>query len=325
MFPFNSRAARLWAALLLAPALCVAQESEWPNRAIQIVVPYTPGTGADILARIIGPRLAEDWKVAVVTENRPGASGNIGTDFVAKAAPDGYTFLFTATSFGTSPAVNRKLPFDPVKSFAPVVRLARSSVAVTVTAGLSAKSMQEFLDLARSEPGKLYYASPGNGGPQHLAMELLKQQAHIDLVHVPYKGSGGALADLVGGHVQAMIVSLQTAAPYVQSGKLRMLAVMSPERSDAFPDVPTLKELGLPDLEVDTWYGVFAPAGTNKAVVAKLNAELNAQLKQSEIRAVLAKQGMIPVGGSSESFAELVRKELTRWSRVVESAGIKAD
>ena len=325
MFQVRSRGGAALAALLLAPVLSVAQESDWPSRAMQIVVPYTPGTGADILARILGPRLAERWKVAVVIENRAGASGNIGTDAVAKAAPDGYTFLFTATSFGTNPAVNRKLPFDPVKSFVPVIQLASSSVSVIVTAGLPAKSMREFLELARSQPGKLYYSSPGNGAPQHLAMELLKLDAHIDLVHVPYKGSGGALADLVGGHVQAMIVSLQTVAPYVQSGKLRMLAVMSSERSEAFPDVPTLKELGLPDLEVDTWYGVFAPAGTNQAVVAKLNAELNALLRQSEIRTVLAKQGMIPVGGSPESFGELVRKELARWSRVVAAAGIKAD
>jgi len=325
VFQVSGRAAAALAALLLASVPSVAQESDWPGRAIQIVVPYTPSTGADIPARILGPKLAERWKIAVVVENRAGASGNIGTDFVARATADGYTLLCTATSFGTNPAVNRKLPFDPVKDFVPVIQLARSSVAVTVTAALPAKSMREFLDLARGQPGKLYYSSPGNGGPQHLAMELLKQEARVDLVHVPYKGSGGALADLVGGHVQAMIVSLQTVAPYVQSGKLRMLAVMSSERSEAFPDVPTLKELGLGDLEVDTWYGVFAPAGTNQAVVAKLNTELNALLKQSEIRAVLAKQGMIPAGGTPERFGELVRKELARWSRVVAAAGIKAD
>jgi tripartite-type tricarboxylate transporter receptor subunit TctC len=320
-----SRAAPALASMLLAPAACIAQDSDWPTRAIQIVVPYTPSTGADILSRILGPKLADHWKVAVVTENRAGASGNIGTDFVAKSAPDGYTLLCTATSFGTNPAVNRNLPFDPVKSFVPVVQLASSSVSVIVTPSLPAKSMREFIELARREPGKLYYSSPGNGAPQHLAMELLKQEAHMDLVHVPYKGSGGALTDLVGGHVQAMIVSLQTVAPYVQSGKLRMLAVMSTERSEAFPDVPTLKELGLADLEVDTWYGVFAPAGTSPAVVAKINAELNVLLKQPDVRSLLVKQGMMAVGGSPERFGELVRKELARWSRVVAAAGIKAD
>jgi len=312
--------------LSLGSAALLAQDAGvWPARTIQIVVPYTPGTGADILARILGPKLAERWKVAVVTDNRAGASGNMGTDFVAKSAPDGYALLCTATSFGTNPAINQKLPFDPVKSFAPVILLATSTMAVIVTQGLPARSMREFLDLARGRPGKLYYSSPGNGGPQHLAMELLKLDARIDLVHVPYKGSGGALADLVGGHVQAMIVSLQTAAPYVQSGKLRMLAVMSAKRSQAFSEVPTLKELGLADLEVETWYGVFAPAGTPQAVVAKVNAEMNAQLKQSEIRELLAKQGMAPAGGTPERFGDLVKKELARWSHVVAAAGIKAD
>jgi len=313
-------------ALSFGSAASLAQDAGvWPARTIQIVVPYTPGTGADILARILGPKLGERWKVGVVTDNRAGASGNIGTDFVAKSAPDGYTLLCTATSFGTNPAVNRKLPFDPVNGFAPVILLATSSVAVIVTSGLPAKSMREFLELARSQPGKLYYSSPGNGGPQHLAMELLKLDTRIDLVHVPYKGSGGALADLVGGHVQAMIVSLQTAAPYVQSGKLRMLSVMSAQRSPAFPDVPTLRELGLPDLEVDTWYGMFAPAGAPGAVVAKLNAELNPLLKQPEVRELLAKQGMAAAGGTPERFGDLVKRELARWSLVVAKAGIKAD
>lgn len=313
------------AALLLFAAGPAIGQDDWPNRTIQIVVPYTPGTGGDLLARVLGPKLAERWKVSVVTDNRAGASGNIGTELVAKAAPDGYTLLCTATSFGTNPAINRNLPFDPVKSFTPVIQLARSSVAVIVTPGLPAKSMRQFLELARSAPGKLNYSSPGNGSPQHLAMELLKLDTHVDLVHVPYKGSGGALADLVGGHVQAMIVSLQTVAPYVQSGKLRMLAVMSAERSEAFPDVPTLKELGLPDLEVETWYGVFVPAGTSKAIVDKINAELNAALKQPDVRELLAKQGMIAVGGSSERFGTLVQSELKRWPRVVAAAGIKAD
>ena len=319
------RVALAFAGLVLAPAPAGAQQAAWPNRTIQIVVPYTPSTGADILARILGPKLAERWKVGVVTDNRAGASGNIGTDFVSKSAPDGYTLLCTATSFGTNPAIHQKLPFDPVKGFAPVILLATSSVAVIVTPGLPAKTMREFLELARSQPGKLYYSSPGNGGPQHLAMELLKLDARIDLVHVPYKGSGGALADLVGGHVQAMIVSLQTAAPYVQSGKLRMLAVMSADRSPAFPDVPTLKELGLADLEVDTWYGLFAPAGTRGAIVAKLNAEVNALLTQPAIRELLANQGMVAAGGTPERFGDLVNKELARWSRVVATAGIRAD
>jgi tripartite-type tricarboxylate transporter receptor subunit TctC len=297
----------------------------YPSRTVQIVVPYTPGTGADILSRILGPRLAERWKVGVVTDNRAGATGNIGTDYVAKSAPDGYTLLFTATSFGTNPAIHAKLPFDPVKSFTPVALVATSVMTVVVSPKLGVASLREFLDAARSQPGKLHYASPGNGGPQHLAMELLKQETGINLVHVPYKGMGGAINDLVGGHVQAAIVALQTAAPYAQSGKLRMLAVLSAERSPAFADVPTLKELGFPDLEVETWYGLFAPAGTPAEIVGMVNAEVNALLGQPDLRELLAKQGMIAAGGPPARLGDLVTRELARWSRVVAAAGIKAD
>ena len=322
------RAAGAFAATVVALGCAPAgaqDASSWPNRTIQIVVPYTPGTGADILARILSPKLSERWKVGVVTDNRAGATGNIGTEFVGKAAPDGYTLLCTATSFGTNPALNPHLPFDPIKNFSPVILLATSAVSVVVTPGLPAKSMREFLELAGKQPGKFYYSSPGNGGPQHLAMELLKLDAHIDLVHVPYKGAGGALADLVAGHVQATVAALQTVAPYVHGGKLRMLAVMSAERSPAFPDVPTLKELGFPDLEVETWYGMFAPAGVPPDIVAKLNAELNALLGQPDVQTLLSRQGMVPAGGTPERFGELVAKELARWSRVVAAAGIKAD
>ena len=297
----------------------------YPNRTVQIVVPYSPGTGADILARIFGPRLAERWKVGVVTDNRTGATGNIGTEFVAKAAPDGHTVLFTATSFGTNPALSPKLPFDPVKSFAPVVLIATSAMAVIVHPQLPVKSMRDFVALARREPGKLDYCSPGNGGPQHLAMELLKLELGINLVHVPYKGAGGALTDLMGGHVQAMVSSLQTVAPFVNNGRLRMLGIMSAERSPAFSAVPTLKEQGFANLEVETWYGAFAPAATPANAIAKLNSDINAVLQQAEMRELLAKQGMNAAGGPPERFGDLVKRELARWSRVVAAAKIKAD
>jgi tripartite-type tricarboxylate transporter receptor subunit TctC len=321
-------AARLlaFAAAVGAAATASAQDAAtYPARTIQIVVPYTPGTGADILSRILGPRLAARWKVGVVTDNRAGATGNIGTEFVARAAPDGYTLLFTATSFGTNAALGQRLAFDPVKSFAPVALVATSAMALVVSPQLPAKSLRELVDLARQHPDRFHYASPGSGGVQHLAMELLKQEARIDLVHVPYKGMGGALNDLVGGHVQAAIVALQTAAPYVQSGKLRMLAVMSAERAPAFADVPTLREIGFPDLEVETWYGLLAPAGTPAGVVARLNAEVNAQLGEPDLRELLAKQGMMAAGGPPERLGDLVKRELARWSRVVTAAGIKPD
>jgi len=310
------------AALGLAGA---AAAQDYPTRPVHLIVPYTPGTGADILARLLGPKLGERWKVGVVTENKPGATGNIGTEYVAKSAPDGHTLLFIATSFGTTPALKRKLPFDPVKDFAPVALVATSGLVVVTNPQIAARSMKEFVDLAKRQPGKMHYSSPGNGGPQHLAMELLKLETGIDIVHVPYKGAAGALADVVAGHVQAMISAIQTAHPHVQTGRLRPLAVMSPERSPAFPDVPTMKEIGLSELEVETWYGAFAPAGTPAAVVQKINAEINAQLKDPFVRGVLEKQGMTPRGGPSQRLDDLVKRELPRWSRVVNAAGIKAD
>ncbi|MGH8703470.1 MAG: Bug family tripartite tricarboxylate transporter substrate binding protein [Burkholderiales bacterium] len=302
-----------------------AQEVAFPTRAVQIVVPYTPGTGADILSRTLGPKLSERWKVAVVTDNRPGATGNIGAEFVSKATPDGHTVLFTATSFGTTPALYRNLPFDPVKSFAPVILIATSGLALVVHPQLPVKSVKEFIQLAKRRPGQMHYSSPGNGGPQHLAMELFKLETGIDIVHVPYKGLAGAITDVMAGHVQAMISATQTAHSGVQSGRLRVLAVMSPERSSAYPDAPTVKELGLANVEVETWYGSFAPARTPAPIVAKFNAELNALLKLPDVRESLAKQGMTPRGGSPERFGDMVRAELARWDRVVKAANIKAD
>jgi len=261
----------------------------------------------------------------VVVDNRSGATGNIGADVVARSAPDGHTLLLTATSFGTNPALVRSLPFDPVASFAPVGLVATSALAVIVNAQVPAGSMREFIDLAKRQPGKLHYGSPGSGGVQHLAMELLKLETGIDVVHVPYKGLGGAMSDVIAGHVQAVISALQSAAPHVHSGKLRMLAVMSPQRAAAFPGVPTLKEQGLSELEVETWYAVFAPAGTPLQTILRINGDMNVLLKQEAIRELLAKQGMTAAGGTPQQMAELLRRELARWSRVVHAAGIKGD
>ncbi|HUP96089.1 MAG TPA: tripartite tricarboxylate transporter substrate binding protein [Burkholderiales bacterium] len=297
----------------------------FPQRNVQLVVPYTPGTGADIVARTLGPRLAERWKVGVITDNRPGATGNIGTDFVAKAAPDGHVLLMTATSFATVPALSAKLPFDPVRSFVPVVQIAASTMTLVVHPQLPVKSMRELVQLAKRRPGQLHYSSPGNGGPQHLITELIKLETGIDIVHVPYKGASGAITDLVGGHVQTMVSSMQTISPQVRAGKLRMLAVMGEKRAPAFPETPTMKEQGLPNLVVETWYGLFAPAGTTAAVIAKLNADLNALLEQAEVRELLVRQELNPAGGSPERFGQMVRAELARWARVVAAAKIKAD
>jgi tripartite-type tricarboxylate transporter receptor subunit TctC len=314
---------RLLAGLFLVCAFSAAAQ-DYPSRPIHLIVPYTPGTGADILSRVLGPKIAERWKAAVVTDNRPGATGNIGAAEAAKAAADGYTLLLTATSFTTNPAL-KPAPFDPVKDFAPIALLATGALGVYVNPEVPAKTMREFVTLVKSHPGKLYYASPGNGGPQHLAMELLKLENGIDIVHVPYKGAAGAISDLVGGHVQAMVSALQTVAPHVQSGRLRMLAVMSAKRSDAFPDVPTLKEAGLPEMEVETWYAIFAPAGTPAAIVTKVNREMNELLKEADVKDVIAKQGLVPEGGTPEALGARIKRELAAWTRVVKAAGIKAD
>ena len=277
-----------------------------------------------MLARMLGARLAETWKVGVVTENKTGATGNIGAAWVAKSAPDGYTLLFVATSFGTTPAVSRA-PFDPVKDFAPVALVATSGLVIVANPRLAARTMREFIELAKREPGKLHYSSPGSGGPQHLAMELLKLELGLDIVHVPYRSAAPAISDVVGGHVHATIAAVQTAQPQVASGQLRALAVMSAERSQAFAQVPTMKEQGLPDLDVETWYGAFAPAGTPVTLVSRVNADINSLLKEAAIREMLAKQGMTAAGGPPERLGELVKRELARWKRVVDTAGIKAD
>jgi len=316
---------RTLAVLFLAMLAGVAAADEqWPGRPVHVVVPYTPGTGADILARVLGPKLAERWKAAVVTDNKPGATGNIGADAVAKSAPDGYALLLTATSFTTNPAL-KPAPFDPVKDFAPIALLATGALGVYINPEVPAKNMREFVALVKSQPGKLYYSSPGNGGPQHLAMELLKLETGMDIVHVPYKGAAGAITDLVGGQVQAMISALQTVAPHVKNGRLRMLAVMSGQRAEAFPDVPTLKEAGLPELEVETWYAMFAPAGTPAAIVARVNRDANELLKEADVREVLAKQGLEPAGGTPDALGARVKRELANWTRVVRAARIKAD
>jgi tripartite-type tricarboxylate transporter receptor subunit TctC len=309
--------------LVLAAGLASAQDP-YPSRPVHVIVPYTPGTGADILARVLGPKLAERWKAAVVTDNKPGATGNIGAEAAAKSPPDGYALLLTATSFTTNPAL-KPAPFDPVRDFAPIALLATGALGVYINPQVPAKNMREFIAVVKKEPGKMYYSSPGSGGPQHLAMELLKLETGMDIVHVPYKGAAGAIADLVGGHVQAMVSALQTVAPHVQSGRLRMLAVMSAKRAEAFADVPTLKEAGAPDLEVETWYAMFAPAGTSSAIVARINRDVNELLKEADVRDVLAKQGLDPAGGAPEVLGDRVKRELANWTRVVKAAGIKAD
>ncbi|HEV7618375.1 MAG TPA: tripartite tricarboxylate transporter substrate binding protein [Burkholderiaceae bacterium] len=307
----------------LLPLLCRAQA--YPSRPIQFIVPYTAGTTADVLARLLGTKISQRWNVPIVVDNRVGAAGIIGTQAVARAEPDGYTFLFAATSYGTLAALNPKLPYDPIKSFAPVSLLGTSAMTLVINNKFPAENVREFIEQVKKQPGVLNYASPGIGGSQHLAMELFKQETGINLVHVPYKGTAGALNDIVAGHVQASVVSLQSATPLVQSGKMRMLAVMSRERAPTFPQVPTLTEAGLGNMVIETWYGVMAPAGTPPAVIAKINAEINNLLTLPDVKEAMAKQGVDPAGGQPEKLDALVRSELKLWTRVVTRGNIVAE
>lgn len=321
-----TRSLCLFAAVLLSalPPFPAAAQGAYPGRPISIIVPYSPGTGIDILGRVIAQKLAERWNASAVVDNKPGASGNIGTEIVAKAAPDGHTLLMTATTFATSAAISKNLRYDPVRSFVPVSLVATGTMAFIASLATPAQSVQEFVSLAKSRPGALNYASNGNGTPQHLAMELFKLDTGIDVTHIPYK-SAGYISDVVGGRVNAVIMPIHTAAPYLHSGKMKILAVMSNERSPVFPSVPTFAEAGFPNLQVDVWYGLLAPAGTPAEITARLNAEVNAMLALPEVRELLGKQGLNPVGGTPARLADTIRMELQRWPRVVASAGIRAD
>ena len=309
--------------LLLASVLSWAQD--YPARTISFVIPFTPGTTADSLARLLQPHLAQRWGVPVVVENKPGAAGMIGIDAVAKAAPDGYTFLFTSTAFGTIAAMNPKLPYDPDKSFAPVMLLGTSPLSLVVPASFPAQTVKDLVEQAKKRPGELNYASAGTGSVFHLSMELLQHEAGTKMVHIPYKGTQGVINDLISGHVQATMMVFQTALPLVQSGRARMLAVMSSRRAQALPDVPTIVEAGFPNLIVEAWTGVMVPAKTPPALVAKFNAEVNRLLALDDIKAAAAKIDVALAGGGPEVLDALVKKEIRQWTQVVQQANIKPE
>jgi tripartite-type tricarboxylate transporter receptor subunit TctC len=303
----------------------VAQDT-YPAASIRIIVPFTPGTGIDILARTLGQKLSEDWKTAVVVENRPGASGNIGTEAVARAAPDGYTLLMTANTIVLNRSLFKSIPYDPIKDFAPVAPLAIGRLALVTHPSIGTKTVAEFITLARREPGKLNYGSPGNGTPHHLAMELFKSKTGIDVVHVPDTGTAGAVSDLIGGQIHVMFLPVHVALPYVETGKLDMLAAGGATRASATPAVPSLAEAaGIAAIDTDIWYALYAPAGTPAAIVGKLGTEINRVLKSRDVADTLARQGLQPTGGSADELAQLTRADLARWSTVVRDAKIQPD
>jgi tripartite-type tricarboxylate transporter receptor subunit TctC len=284
--------------------MSAAAQAPYPNRPIRVVVPYTAGTGIDILARVTGQRLSDRLRVAVVVENRPGASGNIGTEAAAKAAPDGYTLLMTSSTHVTNAALQPSVPYDPAKSFTPIAPAAVGSLALVVHPSVPARSVQELVALAQAAPGKLNYASPGSGTPHHLAMELFKLHFKVDITHIPYKGTAGAVTDLLGGQVQVMFLPVHVALSQVQAGKLRMLAAGGAHRSPVTPEVPSLADEGVTDIDVDIWYAMLAPAGLPKDQLALLNAELNAILNDPEVRENLLKQGLHPIPASPRTSRE---------------------
>ena len=316
----NRRAVLLVGACsLVAPA---ASAQRLSDRTITIIVPFTPGTGIDILARLLGEQIQRRWEQPVIVENKPGASGNIGSQQAARADPDGHTLLMTVNTFVMNASLFKSLPYDPQTSFVPIIEVATGSLALVVHPSLEADTVGAFVAYAKARPDQINYASPGRGTPQHLAMELLKLSAGISLRHVPYSGSAGAVRDLVGGHVNAMFMPLHTALPLVAGKQVRVLAVGSAQRSGMAPSVMTLAEQGVSGFEVDLWYGVLAPAGTSPEIIARYNKALNEVLAQASVREALAKQGMDARGGAPAQLAALIAWDQPRWAKVVKDAGI---
>ena len=318
---------RLASGLMLALAAlnAASQPAAYPNKPVRLIVGAPPGGGNDIMARLIAQKLSEGLGHQVVVENRPGAGATIATDLVAKSAPDGYTLFMTPSAHALSPSIYRKLPFDPVKDFAAIGQMATVPLVVIVNMSLPAASLRELIELARARPGSLNFGSGGSGAAQHLATEFLKSLTGIEMVHVPYKGSGQAIPDLIGGQIQLMIEPLPSALPHIRGGKVRALAVTTRQRSASLPDVPTAEEAGLSGFEVMAWYGLLAPAGTPAAVVSRLNAEMNKALAQPAMRDSLASQGAIPVSGPPQQFMDLIVAEIAKWRPIIQKAGIRAD
>ena len=326
-FRHSPSAIRHSAALLAAALICgVASAQPYPgSRPVRIIVPFSPGSGIDTLARSFAARLGDRWHASVIVDNRAGASANIGHELAAAATPDGHTLLLTAATFVTNAAVNRSQRYDPVRNFAPVVLIATGVQSLAVPASSPARTTRDFVAMAKDQPGKLHYGSPGVGTPHHLVMEQFKLEAGMNIVHVPYKGFAGAITDFIAGRVDVMVMPVSAVAPHVQGGRARVLAVMALERSPVFPAVPTLAQEGYPNVQASNWYALLAPAGTPTAIVERLNREVNALLEDASIRDALVKQGFNPAGGAPARLSDQLRAEQQRWQRIVEQAKIRAE
>ena len=313
-------------ACVLAIALVVtlpAAAQDYPKRPIELVVPFVAGGTTDNIARLMAQRFSESWGQTVVVNNRAGGGSTIGTNAVAKAPPDGHTLLVTTIGFAINAGL-QKLPYDPIGDFTPITELASLPLVLVVHASVPATNLQEFIALAKSKPGGWDYASSGTGTSPHLAAEMFKSMAGIELVHVPFKGNAEAMNSLMGGHVKIYFALVPAVLQHIKTGGLRAIAVTTEERLPYLPDVPTIAELGFPGYEISSWQGVFAPAGTPKDVVGKINGELVRMLNVPEIRRRISQEGADPVGSTPDAFATRVRNEITKWTKVIKTSGIQA-
>jgi tripartite-type tricarboxylate transporter receptor subunit TctC len=303
-----------------------ALPQDYPSRPIRIIVPFPAGGTADLLARQIGQTMSEALRQQVVIENRTGAGGNIGADLAAKSKPDGYTLLMgTVSTHAINPNLYPRIPYDPVKDFAPVTMVAKMPNLLVVHPSVPAKNVAELIALAKARPGALAFASAGNGTSQHLSGELFKKMAGVDMIHVPYKGNAPAVTDLVGGQVQVMFDNIPVSLQQVRAGKLRPLAVTGPLRSPVLPGLPTLAEAALPGYSITSWFGLYVPSGTSPQIIERLNREANKALANAQFRRRLSDQGIEPAGGTPGQFADFMRAELVKWGKIVRESGARVE
>jgi tripartite-type tricarboxylate transporter receptor subunit TctC len=321
MLPLRTSSLFLFALLSVG----AAGQTAYPAKPVRFVVPSSAGGGTDIIARSVAHKLSESLGQQFVVENRPGAGQMIGIELVAKSPADGYTLLMTASTLAINPIMYKKVSYDPQRDFAPITQAASLPNVLVVHPSLPAKSVAELIALAKRQPGRINYASAGIGTSPQMSMELLKSMAKIDMVHIPYKGSAPGVVDLLAGQVTVMTPNVLTALPHIKSGRLRALAVTSAKRSEALPEVPTIAESGLPGYDSVQWYGVLAPAGTPREIVARLHVEIARALRAPDVRERLAADGAEPVGSSPEEFAAFIKSEIEKWARVASAAGIRAE
>jgi tripartite-type tricarboxylate transporter receptor subunit TctC len=315
------------AAALTAPIAAPAQRSaDYPSRPIRLIVPFVAGGSTDIVARVVGQKMAEQWGRQVVVDNRGGANGVIAMDIVARAAPDGYTLVLGyIANLGTAPALNAKLPYDPVKDYAPICHIVSAPSIGVVHPGVPAKTLQELVALARAKPAAVSFGTAAVGSIGHLSGELINRLAGISMQHVPYKGGGQAVTDVLAGQIPLVIIGMTAVTPHVRAGRLRPLFTTGAKRSFAFPDVPTVAEQGFPGFAADAWYGILAPARTPRPIVNKLNEEVMRIIKLPDVKERLASVGFEIAGGSPDDFSKLIREEIVKWTKVVREAGIKGE